>query len=305
MVREDPGPTRPSIELGSRPESMALVSWKAWLHSRTQRWTDEREWATLSGMRHIAGNWSPPTVGNRLATCIGSVAAIAIAASSTEAWSRGCNRDVMIVFDGSGSMSETGFNQLDLPRIVDAREAVSRVMPVVSPVRRLGLLIYGPGPDAPCSNIDVRFPPLPNAGPVVVRAIEELEPAGNTPLATSVGAAAEVLDYQERPGEIVVITDGKETCGGAPCALAAELSAQAHELTIHVIGFKVRGDHFSWESQGGSDYSQAVTVARCLADATAGEYFSAESVDELAEALIVTLGCPSVSQVVSPGDQTG
>jgi Ca-activated chloride channel family protein len=192
-------------------------------------------------------------------------------------------------------MSETGFNQLDQPRIFEARRAVADVMPKVSPVRRLGLVIYGPGPRDACSNIDVRFGPTADAGPRVIADIEALTPSGNTPLSASVATAAEVLGYRDRPGVVVVVTDGKETCGGAPCQLAATLVSDAQDLTVHVIGFKVRGDHFSWGSQGQSDYTQSVSVARCLADATGGSYFSAETVGELANALATTLGCPSLS----------
>lgn len=206
-----------------------------------------------------------------------------------------CSSDAMIVFDGSGSMSETGFNQLDLPRIMEARQAIGDVMPRVSPTRRLGLLIYGPGNKDACSNIDLRFAPIADAGPRVVAEIDTLTPAGSTPLSASVKAAAEVLDYRERPGIVVVVTDGKETCGGGPCELAATLATDAHDLVVHMIGFKVRGDHFSWGSQGQSDYVQSVSVARCLADATGGSYFSAETVDDLTNALATTLGCPNLS----------
>lgn len=218
----------------------------------------------------------------------------------------GCTTDAMIVFDGSGSMSETGFNQLDLPRIVEARQAVQQVLPKVSPVRRLGLLIYGPGPDDVCSNIDLRFAPEPDAGPRIIAEIEALAPAGSTPLSASVRAAAEVLEYRERPGVVVLVTDGKETCGGSPCQLAVHLASDAQDLVVHVIGFKVRGDHFSWGSQGGGDYTNAVSVARCLADATGGGYFRAETVEDLANALAVTLGCPNLSQTDQrPGQRTG
>ena len=51
-----------------------------------------------------------------------------------------------------------------------------------------------------------------------------------------------------RQQAIVLLTDGKETCGGSPCQLAGTLAAEAHDLTVHVIGFKVRDDHFGWDA---------------------------------------------------------
>ena len=101
--------------------------------------------------------------------------------------------------------------------------------------------------------------------------------------------AARTLDYTNRPATVVLVTDGKETCGGAPCQLAAELAATDYELTVHVIGFKVRGDRFSFNKD--SDYQNSVTVAQCLAERTGGHYHSTETADELIQALRQTLGC--------------
>lgn len=193
----------------------------------------------------------------------------------------------MIVFDGSGSMAEMGFNDIDEPRIFDARRAVAEALPEIAPNRRIGLLIYGPGSADGCSGIDLRFEPMPNAGDRILGAVNALEPAGETPLAVAVEKAAQTLLETSGGGTVVVVTDGKETCGGQPCQLATEVAGT--NLTIHVIGFKVRGSYFSWENQ--SDYEQAETVSRCLADQTGGLYLNTETVDELIAALRKTLGC--------------
>ncbi len=202
-----------------------------------------------------------------------------------------CTRDAMLVFDGSGSMSELGFNLLDEPRIFAARRAMRQAMPQITPVRDVGLLIYGPGPEGSCDNVDLRFPPQPDASADILVALDELQPSGDTPLTRSVKRAAEVLNYQNEPGIVVLVTDGKENCGGAPCELAAELIADAKALTVHVIGFKVRGEHFRWDSEGTDEYRNGTTIARCLADRTGGLYLSTETVEELATALQKTLGC--------------
>lgn len=202
----------------------------------------------------------------------------------------------MVVFDGSGSMSETGFNLLEEPRIHEARRAMRAAMPPIAANRNLGLIIYGPGPGDICSNIDLRFGPSPDAAPAIISAVDMLVPSGNTALTEAVSQAADALDYETQPGTIVLITDGKETCGGAPCALAGELVAQGHDLTIHVIGFRVRGDHFSWDKSTADDYANATTVARCLADRTGGTYVAAEGVEELVAALRDTLGCQLIGR---------
>ncbi|MBY5935696.1 VWA domain-containing protein [Tateyamaria omphalii] len=198
----------------------------------------------------------------------------------------------MIVFDGSGSMAEMGFNQIDEPRIFEARRAMRTVMPQVEPFRRIGLIVYGPGGAGgvgECSGIELRFGPRAGAAEAVIAAVEDLQPEGRTALTEAVALAARTLGSPEKPGTVVLVTDGKETCGGQTCALAARLSGTA--LTVHVIGFKVRGEHFGWETEGDTDYLNSVSVAQCLATQTGGEYVGAETVDELIEAMNRTLGC--------------
>lgn len=199
-----------------------------------------------------------------------------------------CTEDAMIVFDGSGSMAEIGFNQIGVPRISEARLAMARVIPQVATVRRLGLVIYGPGGDRTCRNVDIRFAPQWGAGARIIADVDALRPAGGTSLTESVRVAADILLTRSPNGAIVLVTDGKETCGGEPCALAAELAVQAPGLAVHVIGFKMRGDHFD---RSASEFPETTTVARCLADQTGGRYVGAETVDELIGALRVTLGC--------------
>ena len=98
--------------------------------------------------------------------------------------------------------------------------------------------------------------------------VNALNPAGKTPLTAAVKNAAEVLDYRHKPGVIVVLTDGEETCGGSPCNLGKELHASAVQLTVHIIGYRLKG--LSWTGE------QSILDAKCLAEATGGLYIGAE-----------------------------
>lgn len=213
--------------------------------------------------------------------------ALSFALSVPPAWAS-CARDAMLVLDGSASMAEVGFKPTAPTRIEEARAALRRALPKIAPVRRVGLLIYGPGGADSCSGIDLRFAPVADAAVPVLNAVEEVRPNGLTPIAASVEAAASVLGGR---GIVVLVTDGNETCGGRPCALGADLAAVAPELTVHVIGFRVVHDPFAWDSPEAGVYSGGDSVAKCLADRTGGIYVSTETVDELAEALRETLGC--------------
>jgi Ca-activated chloride channel family protein len=97
--------------------------------------------------------------------------------------------------------------------------------------------------------------------------------------------AADALGYRERPATIVLLTDGEETCGGSPCALARALKARGAGITVHVVSYRIKS------SLG----SSGVFGAMCLADETGGEYYSTETADELAAALEKVLACPLLS----------
>lgn len=203
-----------------------------------------------------------------------------------------CAADAMLVFDGSGSMVEFGFDFQQVTRIAEARLAVAKAMPQIAPHRRIGLLIYGPNDGDSCAGVDVRFGPISNAAQAVIDDVRALSPGGLTPIASSVNAAAQVLDYTNKPGVIVVVTDGNETCGGRPCATGTELLNAAKDLTIHVIGFRAVVDYWTWDNPEQEAHIRGEMVTRFLADMSGGIYVKTETVDELVEAMNATLGCP-------------
>jgi len=200
-----------------------------------------------------------------------------------------CTEDAMIVFDASGSMS--GNQTLGIPnsqaRIDEVRTALSQVLPSATKYRRVGLVTFGPGPYNQC-NVKLEFKPTPDAAGLIMSTVNALVPAGKTPLTTGVEQAAEALDFRSKPGVVVVVTDGEETCGRSPCEFAKQLHLTAQQLTVHVIGFRYEG--FSWT--GGN----SVVELMCLADETHGLYIKPNSEEELVQALEKTLDCPMISQ---------
>jgi Ca-activated chloride channel family protein len=200
-----------------------------------------------------------------------------------------CREDAMVVFDASGSMS--GNETLGIPnsraRIDEARSALAQVLPNASKFRRIGLVTYGPGPWNQC-NVKLDLKPTANAALPIMSAVNSLVPAGRTPLTQGIEVAAEALDFRSKPGVVVVITDGEETCGRSPCELGKQLHAAGFKLTVHVVAF--RYESYSWT--GGS----SVMDLMCVAQENGGLYVKANDEQELVEALEKTLDCPMVSQ---------
>ncbi|WP_371228603.1 vWA domain-containing protein [Roseovarius sp. 2305UL8-3] len=218
-----------------------------------------------------------------------AVMACLSAAPGDQAEALACSRDAMLVFDGSVSMAAMGYGIKAPPRIAEARDAMAEVLPKVAPLRRIGLLVYGPGMGDVCGGIDVKFAPIEDAADPILDALRQIAPTGLTPLTASVHEAANVLEHETRPGIVVLVTDGSETCGGMPCQLGAELAATSDDLTVHVIGFRLVYDPLSWNSI--EAFREANDAIRCMAEETGGLYVETETVEELSEALKVTLGC--------------
>ncbi len=230
---------------------------------------------------------------------VAGIAAVALAGSSVIAHAENteaedaskapCTDDAMIVFDASGSMS--GNQELGIPnskpRIDEVRWALRQVLPSAARYRRVGLVTYGPGPYNQC-NVSLAMKPTANAAKKILRAVSRIIPAGKTPLTSGVEQAAEALDYRNKPGVIVVVTDGEETCGRQPCELAKRLHDNAAQLTVHVIAFRYAG--YSWTGYN------SITDLMCLADQNNGLYIKANNEQELADALEKTLDCPMISQ---------
>ena len=216
------------------------------------------------------------------------------AADAAHAPAADCTEDAMLVFDASGSMASAGYNELNIPRIVEALDAVREVLPEVERYRRIGLVSYGPGRGASCTNIRLHLPPRVSAARQIIDELERITPDGDTPLTEAVRQAAEALDYRRRPATVVLVTDGDETCAGEPCRLAAELVRDGARLTVHVIGFKVRDRFFEWGSVT-RESRRGEVASRCLADRTGGHFVSTDTTEELVGALRRTLGCPVVT----------
>ena len=200
-----------------------------------------------------------------------------------------CTEDAMIVFDASGSMAGNTVQGLfsDVTRIDEVRKALAQVLPGVTKIRKVGLITFGPGPYGQC-NVMLDFEPRPNAAEPIMSAVNALNPAGKTPLVKAVELAAEVLDYRSSQGVVVLLTDGEETCGGAPCALGKLIKANGR-LTVHVIGYQLKA--FRWTG------AQSYLDVKCLAEETGGLYITAENRQDLVEAFEKTLGCPMMSAI--------
>ena len=178
-------------------------------------------------------------------------------------------RPTILILDASGSM----WGQIaGVPKIDIAREVTTDFLTTLPATQPIGLMAYGHRKKGDCSDIELLAQPATGNRDALIAAIRRLSPKGRTPLSQAVIRAAETLKYQDKAATVILISDGKETCGYDPCEVGQTLSELGVNFTAHVIGFNVAK---------AEDKSQL----QCLAKNTGGQFLTADNATDLTKAL--------------------
>jgi hypothetical protein len=201
---------------------------------------------------------------------------ILFSALPQEAVAKGAQKRVELILDASGSM--TGLLKSGESKIDAAKQAVETLVKGMSPETILAFRAYGhqshrTRKDCKDTQLLVNFAPVSEKRDQVISKAKVLKAQGYTPITYVLKLAAE--DFPKKADEeriIILVSDGKETCEGDPCATALALvKSGISRLIIHTVGFGV------------DDATRG--QLECIARVTGGRYFSASSANELAEAL--------------------
>ena len=179
------------------------------------------------------------------------------------------SRALYIIFDGSNSM----WGELpDKSRKIEAAKNVfGGLDPSLFAGRDVALRIYGHRREGDCDDIELAVP-LTTASDGVARMAERVEgvtPRGKTPITRSLQAALQ--DFDGRAGDILLISDGIETCDADPCDLVRSWRADDVAIRVHVVGL------------GLTDIAKS--AMQCIAEASGTEYMDAESAIDLGRAI--------------------
>ncbi len=198
--------------------------------------------------------------------------------------------DTMVIIDASNSM----WGQIDgVSKMEIARGVIGDLIGDLNTESEFGLIAYGHRATSDCADIEVILPVAPLDGSVFAAAVNRLQPRGRTPLTAAVELAAQTLDSTNRSARIIVLTDGLESCGADPCALASALETSGLDFTTHVIGFGV------------SEITDQSQIS-CLAENTGGVYLTANNADELSSALqFMALPIPAPQLTLRAVDSDG
>ncbi len=196
----------------------------------------------------------------------------------------------ILVFDVSNSM----WGQIDgISKVEIARDVIAELLAEWDPSVDLGLVAYGHRRQGDCSDIETVIPVGPVNHQTFSQTVNSLVPRGKTPLTEAVRAAAIELSYSDRPSTVILVSDGIESCGADPCAMATELERTGIGFTAHVVGFDV-------------DRIEDQRELSCLAENTGGMYLTASNADELSEALrTVAVAAPPMLRLETGEAETG
>ncbi len=174
-----------------------------------------------------------------------------------------------VIYDSSNSM----WGELsDGSRKYEAgRRALASSLPPDSSPKEVAFRAYGHRKAGDCRDSELIVPPTSaqTAKPLVQTAVNGIRPTGKTPITYSLQQS--LKDFGDRRGDILLISDGIETCDSDPCALMDDWRAEGVNIRVHVVGV------------GLNDVErQAMT---CVAQTGGGRYFDAGSEGELQDAL--------------------
>lgn len=195
------------------------------------------------------------------------VAAAALMAATNVAQAES---NLLFILDSSGSM----WGQVDgVAKITTAKTALNRLMGDLPPNTKAGLMVYGHREKGWCEDVELLAPLGRAQSGATANALNSISPKGKTPIAYSLGQSKFAFEgtSKDANNNVVLISDGIETCGGDPCAVAAELASQNVNVKVHVVGFDIPDE----------DRKQL----ECIADRGKGKYFAANSTEGFTEAV--------------------
>ncbi len=200
----------------------------------------------------------------------------------------------IIVLDGSRSMWGKIGGQGKVPL---ARTAITQALGTYKGKINFGFVAFGHRKAAACADSQL----LAKAGELTAdnqgKLLFGFKPVTSRPIAAAIIEAAKNGAPGASSLDIVLITDGLDSCKANVCATVKNLKQAAPGFRIHVIGFDPKA-------------KQALKPLRCIAQDTGGQFFSATNASELKQGLTAILdGVAKPSATAAPvaqaeGDET-
>ncbi len=176
---------------------------------------------------------------------------------------------IYIIFDASGSMwQKLADGSL---KIEAAKKVLQEFVHGNFEGYELAFRAYGHRKKGDCrdSELIVPFGASERSTKKLMTFMAEVNPTGKTPIHYSLLQA--LGDLGDRKGEIILISDGEETCDTDPCELVKAWRDKHVKVRVHVVGL-------------GLD-EKSKTAMQCISEAAGTEYHDAQTANDLAGSL--------------------
>ncbi len=209
-----------------------------------------------------------------------------------------------IIMDASGSMLKRDHGE---PRIEIARQALTRLVTETLPAdAEVALRVFGHLETNSCrTDLVIPLAPLDRSAVRAALAGIQAKNLAKTPIGASLSKVGDDLSGAEGPINVVLVTDGEETCDGDPAAAIADLQRAGHEVQVNIVGFAIddvmlKETFRAWARMGEGrffDAADAEGLRRGLAQTLEARF---EVLDERGQR--VTLGTVNGSEIeLAPG----
>jgi hypothetical protein len=212
-------------------------------------------------------------------------------------------QDVMILLDSSYSMREPiegGMTKMQV-----AKKVILEVVQKAPKDTRIGLRIYGNDSNGftACRATKLMVPMGYNTQGAIANALLSVKPTGATPISYAIRTSLRddfigaTLNAPAQSKQIVLVSDGMETCSVDPCDMAVQLVRTGIDVKINVVGFGLQ--EYDAEKQ-----------LKCVALSTFGKYYDAKTAAELSDGLGKAIGVQKdvsgrvLIRPTSPGSST-
>lgn len=171
---------------------------------------------------------------------------------------------LVIVLDASNSMwgQANGSHKITL-----ARAGLETLLAQQPANASVGLVTYGNRHKSDCTDISTLASPGEQDMPSLLQHINGIAPYGRSPISAALEQAVNLL---EGVGNILLVSDGPESCQGDPCATAKRLKAANPSVQIHVLSFE----------------DTDTNSLRCLAENSGGQFALIGDANQLAQQLL-------------------
>lgn len=197
---------------------------------------------------------------------------------------------IIILIDCSHSMKEGLGGPLSLgheQKMDAAKRVLQETLATIPSDVNLGLRVFGQSfandPYLDCQQSALLVPLGVRNRRAIIERVRQIKPFGLTPLTYGLREAANDLSSFQGRRQIILISDGAETCMQDPCGLVRHLTANGFDIKIDIVGVALKNDR------------EAKLQLDCIARSSGGNFYDSNTAAEMVDNIRKIVGEAKVS----------